>query len=613
MNGRVVKSKYGLFHNFMYILKSIVEYDKKIIFSDTMEIISGILVPLGGVILPASIVGVIESQVNISALVRFAISFFLVYGFCSALQGYFKNRNEWQYIKFRARCYIKKLLNKCVDMNYRTYESEETQRLLNNAMDSCAGNQNGVERILHLSVQFCIEFLLVILYLVYLLRTKPWIALILFLTSVFHILIYSVANNFEMQKSEEKAQCELNMNYLDRQAYEIESGKDIRLFQLQNWLFANYEKANEKYNDIIRRERQYYFLNDISGAVLKFLRSFICYMYLLQLLVQGLSLTQFVLYLGIITSCSGYFEKLTETVSELIRHLNKVDFIRDYLGIGEDKAAEKKRHSHLEDGPICIEFKDVSFSYNDSGRLVLDHVNFVIEKGEKVALVGINGAGKSTIVKLLCGLYKVSGGTILINGIDINEYDDIYKEISVVFQDSLILADTIASNISCSTEYDGSLANKVMKDAGFDRIVEKLANKENTYLGKEINEDGIQLSGGQEQKLVLTRALYKKGRFLILDELTAALDAVAESRLYEKYSELTEGMTTLFISHRLASTRFCDKIMLLKDGKISETGTHNELLENNSDYAHMYNVQSHYYGSKEAKKNLGERENPITV
>ena len=598
MSRKVVKSKYGLFRNFMYILKGIIDYDKKIIFANTMEIISGMLVPLGGVILPASIVGVIENQVNISALVRFALSFFLIYGFCNALQGYFKNRNEWQYIKFRARCYVKKLLNKCVDMNYRTYESEETQKSLNNAMDACAGNQNGVERVLHLSVQLCIDFLLVIIYLIYLLRTKPWIALILFLTSVFHILIYSAANNFEMQKSEEKARCELNMNYLDRQAYEIENGKDIRLFQLQNWLFMNYEKANEKYNTIIHRERQYYFFNDISGVVLKFLRSFICYMYLLQLLAQGLSLTQFVLYLGIITSCSGYFEKLTETVSELIRHLNKVDFIRDYLGIEEEKTTEKKKHLHLEEGSVCIEFKDVSFTYCDLERPVLEHINFVIEKGEKVALVGVNGAGKSTIVKLLCGLYKVSSGTILINGIDIKEYDDIYKDVSVVFQDSLVLADTIASNISCDTEYDALLAKKVMKDAEFDHIVEKLDNKENTYLGKEINEDGIQLSGGQEQKLMLTRALYKKGRFLILDEPTAALDAIAENRLYEKYSELTEGMTTLFISHRLASTRFCDKIMLLKDGKISETGTHDELLENNSDYAHMYNVQSHYYGTE---------------
>ncbi len=586
----------------MYILKSIVDYDKKIIAADIAEIISGILVPLGGVILPASIVGVIENQVDISALVQFAVSFFLIYGFCSALQAYFKNRNEWQYIKFRACRYIKKLLNKCVDMNYQTYESEETQKLLNNAMEACAGNQNGVERVLHLSVQLCIDFLLVILYLAYLLRTKPWIALILFLTSVFQVLIYSLANHYEMQKSEEKAQCVLHMNYLDRQAYEMESGKDIRLFQLQDWLFTNYEKANEKYNTIIRHERRYYFFNDISGTALKFLRSLICYMYLLHLLTQGLNLTKFVLYLGIITSCSGYFEKLTETVSEMIRHLNKTDFIRDYLGIEEEKEDVRKKHLYLDKGPLCIEFKDVSFTYTDSDRLVLEHVNFVIEKGEKVALVGVNGAGKSTIVKLLCGLYKVSDGTILINGIDMDEYDDINQEISVVFQDSLILDDTIASNISCNTEYDLPLVKKAMKDSEFDLIVEKLSEKENTYLGKEINEDGIQLSGGQEQKLALARALYKKGSFLILDEPTAALDAIAENRLYEKYSELTEGMTTLFISHRLASTRFCDKIMLLKDGRISEIGTHDELLQNNSDYAHMYNVQSQYYGVEEAEQ-----------
>ncbi len=595
MNRKVTKSNYGLLNNFLYVLNQVMQNEKRIIFADIMEIISGVLVPLGGVILPSLITGVIENQANISALVQFVICFFLIYGLCNSLQGYFKNRNEWQYIKFRTCCFVKKLLNKCIDMNYQTYEDEKTQKLLNSAMDACSGNQNGVERVLQLTVSLCINFLLVFLYLIYLLRTKPWISLVLLLTSFLHIFVYSIANKFEMRMSEEKAQCELNMNYLDRQAYEIEHGKDIRLFQLQNWLIEKYENANKKYNDIVHRERQKYFLNDICGVALKSLRSLICYMYLLQLLEKGLSLAQFVLYLGIISSCSVYFEKLAETISELIRNLNKIDFIRDYLEISEETVGEKRKHLHLEDGSLRIEFKNVSFAYRNCDHLVLDHVNFVIEKGEKVALVGVNGAGKSTIVKLLCGLYKVSSGTILINGIDINEYSDVCKDISVVFQDSLVLADTVASNISCSTEYDAALAKKVMKDSGLDEIVENLSYKENTFLGKEISKDGIQLSGGQLQKLMLSRALYKKGKFLILDEPTAALDAIAESRLYEKYDELTKGMTTLFISHRLASTRFCDKIMLLKDGKISEIGSHDELLENDSNYVHMYNVQSHYY------------------
>ena len=600
MKRQIVNSKYGIIHNYFYLVKSLVKYNKKIIVAGIIEIISSTLVPIGGIILPAFIVGVIEKQFSISVLVQSVICFFLIYGLCSAIQGYFKNRNEWQYIQFRVSYYIKRILNQCVDMNYETYENENTQKLLNNAMEACTGNQIGVERVLHLSVQLYIDLLLVIGYLFFLLRTKPWIAILLLCTSIFQILIYSISNNFEIRKSEERAQAELNMNYLERQAYKIENGKDIRLFQLQNWLISKYEKANHKYNDIISQERKWYFLNDITGVGLQFLRNIICYLYLLRLLENGLSLTAFVLYLGIITSCSGYFEKLTETFSELIRHLNKIDFIRDYLAIEDNKKLQEGK-KHLEIGPIRIEFQHVSFAYNNCDQFVLKDVSFVIEKGEKVALVGVNGAGKSTLVKLLCGLYKVSSGKILINGVDINEYDDIKKDIAVVFQDSLVLADTIATNISCSNEYDSELARTVMKDSEFESIVEKLNDKEYTYLGKDINEQGIQLSGGQSQKLMLARALYKNGKMLILDEPTAALDAISENRLYEKYSELMEGMTSLFISHRLASTRFCDKIMLLKDGKISEIGTHKELIENHSDYAKMYQMQSQYYGLEKIK------------
>lgn len=597
MSGKIVKSKYGLFHNYLYILKSLIRYDKKIIFAAIIEIISSILVILGGVVLPAYIIGVIETQPKISTLIQSVLLFFLIYGLCNALQGYFNNRNQYQYIQFRASSYIKKVLNNCIDMNYKTYEKVETQKLLNNAMDACTGNQNGVERVLHISVQLCIDVLLVFTYLIYLLGTNPWLVILLCLTSFFHILIYCLANNYEMRNSEERAQCELNMNYLDRQAYEIENGKDIRLFQLQKWLLSKYKKANNKYKAIISRERKYYFLNDIGGVCLKFFRSLLCYMYLFHLLETGMNLAEFILCLGIITSCSEYFEKLTEGISELIRHLNKVDFIRDYLEIKNKKPALEK--VKLEEGPMHIEFRHVSFAYGDAERLILDDVSFVIEKGEKVALVGVNGAGKSTIVKLLCGLYKPTSGSILINGIDINEYSDIYKEISVVFQDSLVLSDTILTNITCSTDYDPKLFEKVIKDSEFCNVIEGLSDKEKTYLKKDINEEGIQLSGGQIQKLILARALYKRGKMLILDEPTAALDAIAESRLYEKYSELTEGMTTFFISHRLASTRFCDKIMLLKDGKISEMGTHEVLLANHSDYANMYNIQSHYYGLEE--------------
>lgn len=222
-----------------------------------------------------------------------------------------------------------------------------------------------------------------------------------------------------------------------------------------------------------------------------------------------------------------------------------------------------------------------------------------MKKGDKMALVGINGAGKTTIVKLICGFYKPTTGNVYINGIDINDLDleDYYSYLAVVFQDTFTFSFSIAENVTCEIEgkYDEDKCIEAIKKAGLWDKVHSLPKKEKTFLNKDIEDDGMQLSGGQLQKLMLARALYKECKLLLLDEPTAALDAIAENEMYQKYEEVICGKTALFISHRLASTRFCDKILFLENGKITEEGTHDELMSLNKEYAKMFDVQSQYY------------------
>ncbi len=249
--------------------------------------------------------------------------------------------------------------------------------------------------------------------------------------------------------------------------------------------------------------------------------------------------------------------------------------------------------------PPQIEFRHVSFTYEGSDKPVLKDVSFNFRADEKIALVGNNGAGKTTIVKLLCGLYPPTTGEILIDGKSINDigvekYQDM---ISVLFQDTSPIALSIAENIAgCElADMDRERVRTSLKKAGLWEKIDSLSNKEETYITQTLNENGVVLSGGETQKLLLAKAMYKDGPVLILDEPTSALDPIAESRIYEEYNNMAANKTAVFISHRLASTKFCDRILFLDDGQIVEVGTHDELMEKGGKYREIFDIQSHYY------------------
>jgi len=244
----------------------------------------------------------------------------------------------------------------------------------------------------------------------------------------------------------------------------------------------------------------------------------------------------------------------------------------------------------------------VCFTYPGADRPVLQDLSFTLHAGEKLALVGVNGAGKTTIVKLLCGLYLPSSGTITYNGIPTSSIDPdlLSRIIAAVFQDSFVLSYEIWRNVTVQDKADSDLskARQCLDMAGLKDKIDALPEGMDTYLGKDISAGGIQLSGGERQKLLMARALYKGGSLMILDEPTAQLDAIAESQMYEHFQAVTAGKSAIYISHRLASTRFCDRILFLADGRIQEQGSHEELMKQNGAYTHMFDVQSHYYNEE---------------
>ena len=388
-------------------------------------------------------------------------------------------------------------------------------------------------------------------------------------------------------------------DYLQGLSEDFLLAKDIKLYGLEGWL----EGMMRDYQVYIRTWNERCRLRGLWASILSGLMSFIqngaAYVVLIGFLLEGgISVGEFVFYFGLVGSIAEYLQGLIGDMAQLNTRADKIAYYRDFYDY-------PNRLNHgagcaLPASPVTIELKDVWYRYDGAEDYIIKGINLTIEGGENLALVGMNGAGKTTLVKLICGLYTPTKGEILVGGRRIEEYnvEEYYSLISAVFQEIRIIALTIFEFVaSADLERPGARESAVdaMKAAGIYEKVKDLPGGMDTHLMKGIYDDGVDFSGGEIQKLVLARAIYKNGPILVLDEPTAALDPIAENNLYLRYQSLTKGKTSLYISHRFASTRFCDRIILLEGGTIAESGTHEELMEKQGRYAYMFDTQSKYY------------------
>lgn len=313
-----------------------------------------------------------------------------------------------------------------------------------------------------------------------------------------------------------------------------------------------------------------------------------------------ISIGQFSFYLSAMISCDAlvlqFFKAFVEINSQSV-------FINDFRYFLElkDYASNEKDKGFVIEEINKIEFENVYFSYPGSQDCVLKSLNLTIKKGERIALVGLNGAGKSTLIKLLCGFYRPTSGKIKNNGVDISEInmESYINCVSALFQDFQLFSFSIKENIEASAKKDANKLQQIVDNLDLDSILCKLSKGIETTIYRVLDKDGVELSGGQSQRIAFARALYKNSSIILLDEPTAALDVMAETKLYSDFNKLTHDKTVIFISHRLASTKFCDRIVTLYDGKIDENGSHDELMQKNGRYAELYKIQASKYQVEE--------------
>lgn len=495
---------------------------------------------------------------------------------------------------------IKERIAKTLGMEYEALETPEMLDRLQKAKRATAGDWQGVQGMMTYMQVMGVQIISVTIAVAIMTTFNPWIIFIIVVLSFAQFLFFDY-----IRKKDKKEMWDAMMphwrklEYMENVTTDFSYAKDIRLFGMQKYLA---KKQIDVYDEELRhwiKSRQYWIYNTIFAHGISLLRQLIIIGWLVYSVVfNGLSIGNFTLYTASAAAFSNAINEILQALSALRERSAHTDDYRSFMDIpsADDKAqtipippADK----------YTFEFKNVSFKYRGQEKYALKNVNLTLHAGEKLAVVGLNGAGKSTFIKLLLRLYDVTEGCILMNSTNIRKFDrkEYYELFAPAFQDVMVFAFPVAENVSMKEPFntDKAEAEKMLRLAGLGDKLDKLEKGVDTELLKVLYDDGVDLSGGEKQKLALARALYKKSKIIVLDEPTAALDALAEFRLYQSFNELVGDRTAVYISHRLSSTRFCDRVAMFKDGEMVEIGTHDSLMEADGAYADMFRVQAQYY------------------
>lgn len=438
---------------------------------------------------------------------------------------------------------------------------------------------------------------------------NPLLVLVTALPAAACYLLERYEDSWMRKNADNWAPIDCKLRDITMKSSDFSRSKDIRLFHMQSWLGDAYRLVWKDRLAWHKKHDQWGMKYSNLRLVLLAGAELCSYLYVIKMVFDGhISAGDFVMYFSSVTAFISMVWAFLENLAQMYRTRDAINFYRDYLDI-----PDKNNYGNgkpLPKAPITIAFHNVSYTYPGAAAPTIRNLSFVLHAGEKLALVGLNGAGKTTLIKLMCGLYNPTEGVVTCNGVPITEYNrnEYYTLFSTVFQDFDILPVTISQNITQS-EFTGFTPEKtadVLQKAGLFDKINSLPLKDSTRLAKSVYDDAADFSGGEMQKLALAKALYKDVPVMILDEPTAALDPIAEHQMYLRYAAYSEGKSSVFISHRLASTRFCDRILLFEQGRIAEEGTHESLLAAGGTYAQLFAVQSQYYKEAENHDICGE-------
>lgn len=601
------KSKYNIFPNIAYALCNIWKWDKAFYLFFIPSIPLAVLLPLAATYFPKILIDSVESQQSIQKAITIIGIYFaglLIVNLFNSLCG---SRLHMRQYNISLR-YQHAISEKHMRTDYANVDNPEAITKYQHAMNDACSGRCAPEFFWQTLMGLLTSLLGIFTYGSIIAVVSPWILALLFLSAFITYLISRWQTRYIEKNKDNWVNIDRKIGYLQSFSQKFDHAKDIRIYGMSDWLadmLTGFQKERFGWTKKVSARS---LGGTCINALLTLIRNGAAYTVLIIMVFNNeIGAGDFVFYFGAITGFSVWLNGIGNKVNDLSHKSIKIGYYREYFEI-----EEKYNHGEgcplptKQELPVEVELNNVSFKYpsSDGEKYALKNVNLKINKGEKLAIVGANGAGKTTLVKLMCGFYYPSEGEIKLNGHAIAEYniEDYYSLFSAVFQDIYLLPVTIAEFVSSpEKDIDRDKVIEVIREAGLIEKINSLPNGIDSRLMKGVFDDSIEMSGGEKQKLMLARALYKDAPVIVLDEPTAALDPIAENKLYLKYNELTAYKTSVYISHRLASTRFCDRIIYLENGEIVECGSHDELMKFGGKYAHMFELQSHYY--KEDAKN----------
>ena len=586
--------------NIWHFLKMAYAHYKIVFVLFAFHTIAGAILPLMSLYLPRLAVGLAIDNQGMAHVMLSLGGFAALFVLLSTLSQ-LASIARFPFQNAMRNVYHRLMFLKAMDCDYHIMEDSDGQNWYSRAVGCFMRGDWSVNHRMINGAQSLISGGISFLFITGLLMTlHPLVVVGLVGLSALGFAINAIPRRFEEKTREESGDIDRKLSYVEHTMGNIAAAKDMRLYNLPQIVGALKNGLYAQLHKLRTRGQNRHYLAGSLNSLLTLVRDGAAYAYCIWQVLEGnITIPEFTLFMAAIAAFSHWLGGLLDSINQLKAANVEANDVRAFFDYTNQMDPPTPLDINILGKHIAIQFKDVHFRYQPEGPDVLRGLSFTMNAKEKVALVGINGAGKTTIIKLLCGFYKATQGEILLNGHNINQFKraDLYGLFSAVFQDICILPFTVAENVTFQPEGEQDIPRLMfcLEAAGIKDAIMAHPEGVQALMTKLVDENGLMLSGGQQQKLTIARALYKNSPLLILDEPTAALDPIAESEVYESFHHLTEDKTALYISHRLASTRFCDNILMLKDGQIAEQGNHQQLMDLQGEYAHMFDVQSHYY------------------
>lgn len=584
------------------LLGDAIRTDRKMILYILFACILGAFAPLVLSLMPKLIVGVVENPGTdaIRRILLISLGFFVLEFLVEGVSLYCSNQVLTVANKTRFEL-MHEQNKKMATADFKYISDRSIFKMYGMAFEATSGDWGGVVGMLREFARTAPIILSLILIGGVITALSPLTGLLLLLYAITYAYAQRQANKEVRDNDVEINKITDEIRYYNKTAGDFKAGKEIRLFNLKDMILNAYKNViNKRKSFSLRGVRKTFRKSLLSVLILIIAQGIFAYTLILSFKNGSVDTGSFLMYLTLMLQFVLLADRAIEDYEFFV--VNQTIYVENLYDLLEtDKLSSDHGTRDRLSGAVDIEFRNVTFAYPNTDKKVLDNLSFKIAKNETIALVGNNGEGKSTIINLLVRLYRPDEGEILLNGVNINEFkeEELYKMFACIFQQVNIYPYTLGNNISMHETYDLERAKRAIEDVGLKERIEEEKNAYERNMSHEVAKDALELSGGQEQKLAISRAVYKDSPILILDEPTANLDALAEHEIYSKLNDLREDRTSIYISHRLSSTKFCDIIILLKGGKIFEEGTHDDLMKKKGEYYEMFTIQGKYY-TKEA-------------